>query len=440
MTHITHHPWHAALLLGKIVASHYTECVLLHSGILRQDIGRYSLLAFDKITAVENNFHIFADALSSDKATYDNSWFGYIGYDVKHQFETLPHDKPGWLNFPQLWMAQFRVVLIFDHHKQRLTSYSQDAPFAIEALLEKAPQTSPYQPPKLEFLASNMSQATYLDNVEAILAHIRAGDVYQANLTRKFYGEFTDSPNGFALFEQLCALSPAPYSAYIGMGGQAVLSSSPEQFIKVGADGSVSTRPIKGSATRYAEDIARDHAAKEALSVSEKDRAENLMIVDLCRNDLSRGCEVGSVKVEKLFDIESYATIHHMVSTVMGQKKSDVLTADMIGNCFPPGSMTGAPKIKAMEICTALEQQARGVYSGAIGWCGGDGSADLSVVIRTLLIEGNRFEFQVGGAIVMDSDPQKELEETFTKARAICSLLGVSCKQLEQAAPTQHRH
>lgn len=156
------------------------------------------------------------------------------------------------------------------------------------------------------------------------------------------------------------------------------------------------------------------------------------MIVDLMRNDLSRSCEIGTVRTESLFDISTYATVHHMASTVTGLRRSDVTPLELVAQCFPPGSMTGAPKIRAMELCSALEPRARGIYSGAIGWFGGDGSVDLSVVIRTLVVQGERFEFQVGGAIVHDSTPEGEWEETLVKARGISLALGIEEEKLRR--------
>ncbi len=195
-------------------------------------------------------------------------------------------------------------------------------------------------------------------------------------------------------------------------------------FLKIDADGRMAARPIKGTAPRHA-DPAQDEASREALAASGKDRAENLMIVDLMRNDFSRSSIPGSVKAERLFEVTSHTGIHHMASTVTGQKAPGLSTLEAIMHCFPPGSMTGAPKITAMNLCSALEQDARGVYGGAIGWLGGDGSAELSVVIRTLIVSGDRFEFQVGGGIVSDSAPQREWMETMDKSRGILKALGL---------------
>jgi anthranilate/para-aminobenzoate synthase component I len=188
--------------------------------------------------------------------------------------------------------------------------------------------------------------------------------------------------------------------------------------------------PVKGTAPRFADKL-QDEKSREYLASSEKERAENLMIVDLMRNDFSRSCVTGSVRTERLFEISSYTTLHHMASTVVGQKRDDVSTLEAIKNCFPPGSMTGAPKIQAMKWCMEQEHIRRGVYSGALGWLGGDGSCELSVVIRTLIIQGDSFEFQVGGGITSGSDAGKEWQETITKARGIMAALGLDVRSLE---------
>jgi anthranilate/para-aminobenzoate synthase component I len=214
------------------------------------------------------------------------------------------------------------------------------------------------------------------------------------------------------------------------MKDASILSSSPERFLTVDATGHMISSPIKGTAPRFT-DPALDASSRTRLETSAKDRAENLMIVDLMRNDLSRSSKPGSVRVERLFEVSSYATLHHMASTITGQKRPDILTLDALHHCFPPGSMTGAPKIRAMQWCLEHERIRRGVYSGALGWFGGDGACDFSVVIRTLVTEGRRFEFQVGGGIVADSDPTEEWQETITKAQGICSALGVNIKSLE---------
>jgi para-aminobenzoate synthetase component 1 len=407
--------------------SNQESWALLYSGLNHGFTGHYSILALqadDTITA--SDFSKFAAALSSDKHKFDNAWFGYLGYGLKDSLEKLPIDSPYKMDMPDLYMLKYRLILLFDHVNKSVEIWSKD-----ESDLQYLPQAQDINEAEISVsnLASNMSKSAYIQKVEIIKQAIARGDLYQANLTRKFFGNIKTSGTPFDIFCKLCRVSPAPYSVFMKLGDKFILSSSPERFLQVSNKGEVDTRPIKGSAPRFT-NCDEDLKSKTALENSEKDRAENLMIVDLSRNDLSRGCVAGTVRTENLFEVTSYATVHHMASTVKGQKRPDVSTIKLVQGCFPPGSMTGAPKIKAMQLCTELEQLKRGVYAGAIGWFGGDGSCDLSVVIRTIIIDGDNFEFQVGGAIVSDSTPENEWKETLTKAKAIAMTLGIEADEL----------
>ncbi len=401
--------------------------VLFYSGVKTNYSGRYSFLACGLRKQIKSDdFLELAENLSNDKSTFENAWFGYLGYGLKNTLENLEKDQPDWLNIPDLNMMNFNNIYQFDHDTCTLTLWSNgECPANISNQ-----QVSPIEIPQVINITSNMSREEYLKKAEYVIERIHAGDLYQANLTRKFYGEFTQQPNYFQLFAELCAVSPAPYSAFIRMNDTYILSSSPESFLNIDTSGNIITRPIKGTAPRGA-DKKSDDALRQKLSESEKDRAENLMIVDLMRNDLAKSCIAGSIKTDSLFDITTHATIHHLSSTVIGKKLANCSTIDAVRATFPAGSMTGAPKISAINLCSKLEQQARGVYAGAIGWFGGDGSCDLSVVIRTLMIKDKKFEFQVGGGIVADSTSEKELDEIINKAKGILLALNIPVSVLE---------
>ncbi|HWA49261.1 MAG TPA: aminodeoxychorismate synthase component I, partial [Dongiaceae bacterium] len=243
----------------------------------------------------------------------------------------------------------------------------------------------------------------------------------QANITQRFRARLPAGFERLALYEALRARNPATFAAYLDLGATALLSSSPERFLKL--DGrQVETRPIKGTRPR-GRSPAEDSALAAELLASAKDRAENLMIVDLLRNDISRVCEIGSVKVPVLYGLESYATVHHLVSVVTGQLGAERDALDLLRACFPGGSVTGAPKIRAMEIIAELEPTARGPYCGSIGYISADGNMDSNIVIRTYCIQGDELTFQVGGGIVADSDPQAEYEESLAKAKALIEVL-----------------
>jgi para-aminobenzoate synthetase component 1 len=250
-----------------------------------------------------------------------------------------------------------------------------------------------------------------------VIDYIYAGDIYQANLSQRFQTILPEGDSPFALYQRLRRLNPAPFAAYLNFGDIVIASASPERFLQL-RGGWVETRPIKGTRPRGATPVEDKAHARELLA-SEKDRAENVMIVDLLRNDLSRVCRDHTVTVPELCVLESYATVHHLVSTVVGQLNPGATAIDLLRATFPGGSITGAPKIRAMEIIAALEPTQRGPYCGSIGYVGFDGNIDSSITIRTYAIKNNVVTFQAGGGIVADSDPAAEYEETLTKAGAL---------------------
>jgi anthranilate/para-aminobenzoate synthase component I len=325
-------------------------------------------------------------------------------------------------------LTRYARYYLFDNRRQQLECFSH--PEAIDFAFSDIENHQSLRWPSCEAasLTSNMRKQEYLEKVAATLEQIRAGEFYQANLTRRFAGDFTRAPQAtelIALFSALCEASPAGYAALLKRGDSTIISSSPESFLSITDKGEILSRPIKGTARR-SPDAAADAAIREQLQQSEKNRAENLMIVDLMRNDLAIHSVAGSVEVQALYEIQAYPHLYHLVSTIKAQRQAGISSADIIRACFPPASMTGAPKKRVMEWCRMQEPTPRGIYSGALGWLAGDGSADLSVVIRTLRVEGRQFRFQVGGGIVADSNPLDEWEETLTKAAALCKVLCIT--------------
>lgn len=415
-------PWCEPEAMARAVYEGSGDMVFLHSTMDVSFSGHYSILAYAPLETVKGRyFDDIASKITTHGKKYQNAWFGYLGYELLHTLEAIPETVSATIAMPPLWMVRFGVIIVWDH-KNHCCKVWCDQADAYDQLPQPIPSTK--CAPKVASLSSNMTKEIYCTHVERVIDAIARGDLYQANVTRKFYGEFEATLSGIELFLDLCRASPAPYSAYMRFDDYEILSSSPEQFLTMDEYGNVASRPIKGSAPRF-DDVEKDKASRIALQHSAKDQSENLMIVDLMRNDFSRGCEAGSVKVDKLFDVTSYQTVHHMASKVEGKKRSHVSPVAFVSGCFPPGSMTGAPKIKAMEYCADIEKIDRGVYSGAIGWFGGDGACDLSVVIRTLIVEKKKFEFQVGGGIVADSTALSEWEETLIKAKGIASVLGL---------------
>jgi para-aminobenzoate synthetase component 1 len=271
-------------------------------------------------------------------------------------------------------------------------------------------------------IASNFTRGGYEAVVQQVVDYILAGDIFQANLSQRFLADLPAELDGWSLYRRLRTRNPAPFAAYLRTGEVEIVSASPERFLKL-ADRRVETRPIKGTRPRGSTP-EEDRRLGEELLASAKDRAENVMIVDLLRNDLSRVCRDHTVLTPEICALESFATVHHLVSTVTGELRPGLDPVDLLRATFPGGSITGAPKIRAMEIIAELEPTQRGPYCGAIGWLGGDGWMDTSITIRTYAIKDRRVAFQAGGGIVADSDPAAEYDETLDKARALIEALG----------------
>lgn len=399
-------------MLRGVVAAGYQDVCLLYSGLKTGYSGRYSYLAYGCTHLLDGS----VSACLSDSTL--PHWFGVIPYEAYAEYGLPATDVT--INTPRI--GYYTHVIRFDH-EEHVCLYE-----GVRGGLPEPVTQDGYcdMPAEVAAFSSPMSQATYVSLLEDALEAIRAGSFYQVNLTRKFCITFAQAPDllhAASLFTQLCARSPAPYSAFLAHQGHMTLSSSPELFLEVDAQRIITTRPIKGT-------LAREHDA-QMLAESGKDRAENLMIVDLMRNDLSRCCRAGSVSVPELFDVDSFATLHHLSSTITGRLRDGVTLDDVLAATFPPGSMTGAPKAAAMDWIAQAEAVQRGIYSGAIGWMH-NGQCALSVVIRTLVMRGAVAEFQVGGGIVHDSVPLAEYQEIRTKARALCSVLGVDIAALDR--------
>ncbi len=268
-----------------------------------------------------------------------------------------------------------------------------------------------------------MERDDYLGRVERAIAYIHAGDVFQVNLTQRFVAARPPGLVPFDLYRRLRAANPAPFAAFLNCGpGLAVASASPERFLALDRDGAIEARPIKGTRPRAADPHA-DAAAARDLAASGKDRAENLMITDLLRNDIGRVAEIGTVTVPVLYGVESFATLHHLVSVVRGRLRHGLGAVDLLRAAFPGGSVTGAPKVRAMEIIDELEPAPRGAYCGAIGWIGADGAMDTSIVIRAVTVTADQVVVQAGGGIVAESDPAAEYAEMMAKAAPALAVL-----------------
>ncbi|MEJ2687375.1 MAG: aminodeoxychorismate synthase component I [Gammaproteobacteria bacterium] len=351
---------------------------------------------------------------------------GYFGYDLARRLERLPTISEDAEHLPEMAVGLYDWAVVVDHEHRRtqLVWHGTAAPTAARRAELVARFTGPADPVErtpfrtLEPMKSNMTAAEYARAFQRIATYIREGDCYQVNLAQRFAAGAEG--DAWLAYQRLRTINPAPFGAYLSTPQVKVLSASPERFLQVRGE-RVCTRPIKGTRPRSA-DPAMDRSAAEALHNSPKDRAENLMIVDLLRNDLGKCCMPGSVQVPELFRLESFATVHHLVSTVTGTLAGDRDGIDVLRACFPGGSITGAPKLRAMEIIEELEPQRRGIYCGAIGYVSADGTLDTSITIRTLVYADGILRFWAGGGIVADSVLDDEYQETYHKAAALLQL------------------
>jgi len=349
---------------------------------------------------------------------------GTFSYEAGHLFERLPVLPRLPRALPQIDLAFYDSVLAIDAIDRRavVASSTEAGARAMIAKL-KAPPTRPAPLPDLDW-TDEIDQASYEAKVARVIAYIRDGDIFQANLSHRFTARPSGLLDPLAVHLALRRANPAPFAALLVDGPRFIASSSPERFLRL-EGGRVETRPIKGTARRAASPRL-DFAIAAALAESEKDRAENVMIVDLLRNDLSRVCKPGSVAVPNLCAVESYASVHHLTSVVTGRLKPERDALDLLAATFPGGSITGAPKIRAMEIIAELEGQPRGIYCGSLGWIGFDGDADLNIAIRTVGFDGETLTVGAGGGITLLSEPRAEFEETIAKAERILQALDTS--------------
>lgn len=458
--------------------------LLLDSATDPEHLGRYSFLAADPGTAVRSKglltqqlvqgswIRVAGDplahmgALVAAQATapvpelppFQGGAAGYVAYDWGMMLERVPRPRYDDLAVPDLLLGLYDWVIAWDHAAGRAWVISTGIPEQGVARERRAAQrlafvkgrlggpgagglparqkdaVTPGAPPRqaqssaapsypvpdVPGVRSNFTREGYLDAVARVIEYVYAGDVFQANLSQRLQAPLVGTP--LDLYRRLRQRNPAPFSAFLDFGDLVVASSSPERFLQVQPDGRVETRPIKGTRPRGLSP-EHDAALARALVESDKDRAENVMIVDLLRNDLSRVCRAGSVRVPELFAVEHYATVHHLVSTVVGELAPEHNAVDLLRAAFPGGSITGAPKVRAMQIIAELEPTQRAAYCGSIGYLSLSGALDTSIVIRTCLVLGRDVYFQVGGGIVADSDPEQEYRETLDKARGLIAAL-----------------
>ena len=391
------------------------------------DGGEYSYLCVSPFQIqIDGTLEALAEMLSRHAAVdgpvpFCGGVAGFIGYEVGASLDRAPRAPGALAGIPDMLFGMYDCVLAFDHRARRVWLFGATEARREAVLARLAEPADLPNPPRLAWRAC-VTREAHLARVYHVLRAIEAGDIYQANIAARFSAARPDGLDPAALYLAMRADNPAPFAAYIGCGnGCAVLSASPERFLRMDRDGAIETQPIKGTRARGVDAASDDALAADLLS-SEKDRAENLMIVDLLRNDLAR--VASDVSVPALCELRSFAHVHHLVSTVRGQIRQGAGAIDLLRAAFPGGSITGAPKLRAMEIIAEQEARARGPYCGTAAWIGFDGAMDSNILIRTLSVAADCVVAQAGGGIVADSDPAAEWEEVLVKIMPLLRAVG----------------
>lgn len=382
-------------------------------------------LAVDAFTAIQTDFHSAFDKLKEYQETTADWIFGYLSYDLKNDVEDLESDNFDGLGFPDLFFFQPKKIFFLRGDELELLylgMVDDEMEEDLEQILQKGHFEKEFSRSSVK-IKPRISQEDYLKKVERMLAHIHRGDIYEANFCQEFYAEDAEI-DAYATFSALNAISNPPFATFLRNYDHYLLSASPERYLQKKGD-TLLTQPIKGTAPRDLSDPEKDLKLAQDLEQDPKERSENIMIVDLVRNDLSKTAKKGSVEVAELCKVYSFQQVHQMISTVTAKLEVGIPPVEVLRTTFPMGSMTGAPKISAMEIIEDLEETKRGLYSGAVGYFNPQGDFDFNVVIRSILYnaESNYISFSVGGAITSKSVPEKEYQECKIKAAALKQVL-----------------
>ena len=408
-------------------AQQYETAVWLDSNHHNQGYtSLHSILAVDEFTSIQKDVVNAFEKLKEYQSITQDYLFGYLSYDVKNATENLTSTNSDGLGFAELFFFQPQKILFVKNNSiefQYLTMVDDEIDTDFEAICTQEIKQKNTASTRLEnggniVIKPRIQKQDYLFKVGEILEHIHKGDIYEANFCQEFYAENTRI-NPLDIYEDLNTISEAPFATFLKIDNQYLLCASPERYLKK-EGAKIISQPIKGTAKRLV-DLQEDQKTATALSKDIKERSENIMIVDLVRNDLSKSAKKGSVRVEELCKVSSFKQVHQMISTVVSELKDDVHLVDVIKDTFPMGSMTGAPKISAMKIIETIEETKRGLYSGTVGYFTPMGNFDFNVVIRSILYDSEKkyLSFSVGSAITAKSTPEKEYEECLLKAKAM---------------------
>jgi para-aminobenzoate synthetase component I len=402
----------------------FREVIFMDSNEYPQEYSSYDcLLAVDAFTAVKTDYHNAFEDLKQYQQTTKDWLFGYLSYDLKNDSEVLHSNNFDGLNFPDLFFFQPKKILAlkgnqFEMHYLNMCDDEIEEDF--EAIMKQCSKIN-VEHSKIA-IQQRISKTDYISKVNTMLEHIHRGVIYEANFCMEFFAEKAGI-NPLEIFQKLNAISQPPFAVFFKNNTHFLLSATPERYLRKEGELLIS-QPIKGTAKRYS-DFEKDEKSKEKLASDPKERAENIMITDLVRNDLSRTAQKGSVQVKELCGIYSFLQVHQMISTITSKLDAQYSVAEALKMTFPMGSMTGAPKISVMKIIEELEETKRGLYSGAIGYFTPEGDFDFNVVIRSILYnqENQYVSFSVGSAITSLSEPEKEYEECLLKAKAMREVL-----------------
>ena len=404
----------------------FEEVLWLDSNDFPQEYSSYdTILAVDAFTSLITDYHGAFDNLKKYQTSTKDWLFGYLSYDLKNDVEDLSSNNYDRLEFPDLFFFQpKKIFLIKGNDVEMLYLNMVEEEISIDFhLISQFNEPSNERNNNSLKIKLRIHKDEYFNKLDIMLAHIHRGDIYEANFCQEFYCE-NATVDPLQTYDHLNAISKPPFATFLKLDDKYLLSATPERFIKkVGT--TVMSQPIKGTAVRLSNGMA-DRAMAKALAEDEKERSENIIIVDLVRNDLSKTAKKGSVQVKELCKVYSFEQVHQMISTILSEVKEDLSPVEILRTTFPMGSMTGAPKISAMQIIEELEETKRGLYSGAVGYFTPEGDFDFNVVIRSILYNETKkyVSFSVGGAITAKSDPLKEYEECLIKAKAMREALG----------------
>lgn len=408
-----------------IWAQQFEDIIWLDSNSHNNKYSSYdAVLAVDAFTSLKTDYYDAFERLSEYQSTTKDWVFGYLTYDLKNTTEKLKSENFDGLNFPELYFFQPKKLFLIKDNQVEIKYLNMVDDEVSDDLreIQQGNTLTTHQSNDSIKIKLRIHRDEYLGKVETMLAHIQRGDIYEANFCQEFYAEDSEI-NPVETFKKLNQISKPPFATFLKVEDRFLLSASPERYLKK-SENSVISQPIKGTAKR-SENKIKDLELAEKLSKDQKERSENIMIVDLVRNDLSHTAKKGTVKVEELCNVYSFLQVHQMISTISSKVSEDVKPVDILKTTFPMGSMTGAPKISALKIIEDLEETKRGLYSGSVGYFTPEGDFDFNVVIRSILYNASKkyVSYSVGSAITAKSNPQNEYEECLVKAKAMREVL-----------------